>query len=211
VQCRLCGANNTMEKIVKEVRYFYCQECEFIFKAREDIITAVEEKERYEQHNNTPDNEGYVKMFTRFIDTLISPRQKEIATALDFGCGPGPVLASLLRKKGFEVDIYDPYFFPQKSFEEKKYDLITSTEVFEHLYQPCREIELIKDHLKSGGYLAVMTSFHPGFKNIDDWWYKTDPTHIAFYNKRTFAWIASNFSFEIIYEDGEKYCLLRGK
>jgi 2-polyprenyl-3-methyl-5-hydroxy-6-metoxy-1,4-benzoquinol methylase len=36
------------------------------------------------------------------------------------------------------MEIYDSYFSPEKVFLGKKYNLITSTEVFEHLDDPLR-------------------------------------------------------------------------
>ena len=108
-----------------------------------------------------------------------------------------------------EVDKYDPYFFPNKIFSDKKYDLITSTEVFEHFSDPGKEMELLTSHLKKDGYLAVMTSFHPGPEEFEDWWYKWDPTHIVFYNQKTFEIIASEYDLDIIYTDQEKYILFK--
>ena len=47
-------------------------------------------------------------MFEAFIHKSIFPYQERINKALDFGCGPGPVLAELLKRRGLEVEIYDP-------------------------------------------------------------------------------------------------------
>ena len=155
------------------------------------IVLPEKEKQEYLHHNNTPENEGYVAMFKDFIEKCIDPYQDKIKAALDFGCGPGPVLAGLLKEKGFEVDIYDKYFAPEKIFENKKYDLITSTEVLEHLADPLETLKTLKNHLNKNGILAIMTLFHPnneeGFKK---WWYRRDSTHISFYRPKTFEILA---------------------
>jgi len=196
-----------------EESYYHCQNCDLIFIDEADIIDSTEEKERYAQHDNNNQNKGYVKMFKRFINQVLELHINlgKIETALDFGCGPGPVLADLLKEGGLKVDIYDPYFYPEKVFKGKEYDLITSTEVFEHLKNPLNEIELLLEHLKDGGYLALMTSYHPGPDEFEDWWYKWDPTHITFYNQNTFREIAERFLLEIVFADGEKYCLFKKK
>lgn len=210
MNCKVCNSND-LETIELKEKYYYCNNCEAIFINPAEIVDPAEEKERYEGHDNNHQNEGYVRMFKDFINEVVTPHidLNKNLSALEFGCGPGPVLADLLEEKGVKVDLYDPYFFPDKIFVDKKYDLITSTEVFEHFSDPRKEMELLTSHLKKDGYLAVMTSFHPGPEEFKDWWYKWDPTHIIFYNQKTFKKIALDFDLDIIYTDQEKYILFK--
>jgi SAM-dependent methyltransferase len=210
LSCKICGSND-LEEIENKDTYYFCNNCEVIFIDSAEIVDPEAEKERYQGHDNNHQNDGYVKMFRKFISNLLEPNIdfEAVKDVLDFGCGPGPVLADLLREKKFNVDQYDPYFFPKKKFKNKKYDLITSTEVFEHFSDPIKEMELLTSHLKKGSYLAVMTSLHPGPENFADWWYKWDPTHIVFYNEITFNKIASIFDLEIVDIDFEKYILFK--
>ena len=128
---------------------------------------------------------------------------------MDFGCGPGPVLKVLLNRLGIDVDIYDPYFYPDKVFEGKQYDLITCTEVFEHLKNPLEIITLLESLLKENGILAVMTLFHTTSDNFCKWWYRRDPTHICFYSPKTFKWLENNFNLVIDAIDNRSICVLR--
>jgi len=208
LKCKIC-TNQYIDELQLAKKYYYCQNCDLIFIDEDDIIDPDEEKKRYQEHDNSHDNQGYVKMFERFIEKVIKPYEDNIETVLDFGCGPGPVLADLLKEKGYAVDIYDPYFFPEEVYRGKEYDLITSTEVFEHFKEPGKEIEKLVKHLKKGGYLAVMTTFYQGIGEFKDWWYERDPTHIAFYNSKTFREIAARYPLKIVFEDGEKYCLFK--
>ena len=208
MECILCKSEK-LEVLNLKNNYYFCKNCELIFVDREKIPAAEEEKERYLDHDNSHQNEGYVEMFEDFIKKVIDPYLKGKAKVLEFGCGPGPVLADLLAEKGFRVDKYDPYFYPELDFKEKKYDLITSTEVFEHFSDPGKEIDFLYKLLKVGGYLAVMTSFHPGPEEFPDWWYSWDPTHIVFYNLKTFQKLIEDYNLEIIFSDQEKYILFR--
>ena len=61
---------------------------------------------------------------------------------LDFGCGPGPALANMMQSDGYEMEIYDPFFFPNKDALSKKYDFITCTETAEHFFNPHDELNL---------------------------------------------------------------------
>ena len=44
---------------------------------------------------------------------------------LDFGCGPGPALADMMQSEGNEMEIYDPFCFPNQDALSKTYDFIT--------------------------------------------------------------------------------------
>lgn len=208
MQCRVCKSQD-LKILNLDENYYYCNNCQAIFIDKEEIIEPEEEQERYEGHDNTHQNEGYVKMFEDFLEESVFPYIDDIDNVLEFGCGPGPVLADLLKREDYQVDKYDPYFYPEKVYENKRYDLITSTEVFEHFSEPRKEMELLISHLKDGGYLAVMTSFHPGPETFDDWWYKWDPTHIVFYNLNTFQKLAEDYNLKIIYTDREKYIIFK--
>jgi 2-polyprenyl-3-methyl-5-hydroxy-6-metoxy-1,4-benzoquinol methylase len=168
------------------------------------VLTPEKEKEEYLTHQNSLENEGYVNMFRKFLDKTVTPFQKKQENkdklkALDYGSGPGDcVLAHILRQeKDYHVDIYDVYFAPVKVFTNKTYDLVTCTEVIEHLQNPVETLKLLKTLLKPYGILALMTLFHPIGENSKEgeagflkWWYRHDWTHISFFRPKTFTYIA---------------------
>ena len=161
---------------------------------------------RYLKHENSLENEGYVQMFQEKIDIL---KAYEIRSALDYGCGYEPVLKTLLERQGIEVDVYDLNFFPDIS-RSKLYDLVISTETFEHFRNPSEEISRISEKIVQGGILAIMTQFYPDDdKAFADWYYKNDPTHIIFYCPKTFQWIAERKGFKLIFNNGYDFVLLR--
>lgn len=166
------------------------------------------EFERYKKHNNSPEDQGYVEYLANFIRDAEIDRMVNIKQSLDFGCGPGPVLKVLLNKLGIGVDVYDPYFFPEKTFINKKYDLITCTEVLEHLQNPLETLVLLASLLKENGILAIKTLFHSTCDHFHNWWYRSDPTHICFYSPKTFVWIEKNMDFAIKKIDGRSICVL---
>lgn len=212
--CKLCGSSELTPIEAERLRapYYHCAVCDLIFVADEALIYGEEEKERYAQHNNSLENEGYVNMFRRFIEAAILPFRAELTTALDFGSGPGPVLAHLLGELELEVEHYDPYFSPEEVFRDKQYSLITSTEVFEHLKEPTHEIELLYNHLQPGGLLALMTHFHlADYERFIKWWYIIDHTHCTFYSRKSFEFIAERYNFELVYCNDKNIVVLRKK
>ncbi|MTI80905.1 MAG: class I SAM-dependent methyltransferase [Firmicutes bacterium] len=207
--CWLCGSKSSPMPEVGEKVYYHCPVCDLIFIDDKYILSPEEEMKRYTLHNNTPDNEGYVKFLSNFINEALEPFIKNCQTGLDFGCGPGPVLSDLITKLGgVKMDYYDPYFYSNIDFSNKRYDLITATEVLEHVRKPGEVLQFFKNHLSSGGTLAVMTLFHHNY-DFKIWWYKRDPTHICFYSPITFKWIAEHFSLHIKYINDNNICVMR--
>ncbi len=211
MHCKICHQQTiSLYDEIMQSNFFHCNSCEFIFKDENNYVTQARELQQYENHNNSFDSSGYVQMFQDFMDATFRPYKEEIKTALEFGSGPGPVLSELLKREGFEVDMYDKYFSPEKVFENKKYDLITSTEVIEHIDDPLELFAFFKTHLNPGGYLALMTQFHDNTQDgFLKWWYRKDPTHITFYRPHTFDVLAEKFGFELRFTDDRKTALLK--
>lgn len=210
--CKICGHGTLpIYDGQFDINYYYCSNCGFMFMDESKILPPEQERERYLKHINTPEDSGYVDVLKTFIRTSILPFHGNIKTALDFGSGPEPVLAALLKKMGYEVDIYDIYFAPEPVFKDKTYDLITCTEVLEHLKNPLETLKLLKSLLNAGGILAVMTMFHPlasekggklsGEMEFKDWWYRRDPAHISFFRPETFRYIADLLGMSILMMD----------
>jgi len=55
--------------------------------------------------------------------------------------------------------LYDIFYYPEKEPIEKikYYDFITATEVFEHLRNPKKELELLMSLIKTKGWIGIMT------------------------------------------------------
>lgn len=211
MQCRICqGPTHVFFDEYMQCETYHCPACEFIFKDTQAVVSEEKELKVYQQHNNTEENLGYVAMFRDFIDKTITPHREKIRTALDFGSGPNPVLARMLTREGFETDHYDKFFAPEKVYEGKSYDLITSTEVIEHISDIQGVMRLFCEHLNPGGYLALMTQFHDNSpERYLKWWYRRDPTHIVFYRPRTFEVLAKQHGLTLRYHDDKKLILLQ--
>lgn len=205
--CRICKNKTSVIGHPKFGSYHLCGFCEFISKDANDILDPEDELKIYENHNNSIDDPRYVEYFKKFIDACVIDFIVKEAKGLDFGSGPSPVLSRILQRDyGIKMDIYDPFYSPQKVYDGKKYDLITSTEVLEHLDDPLSYFRLFRTLLNEKGILAVKTAFHPGCaQRFLDWYYIRDKTHISFYTRKTFADIASVTGMDIIYSDGLEY------
>ena len=175
---------------IDNLLYWKCQVCEAILLDSEHFITSKSEKKHYLKHNNNIDDNGYKDFLLR----LINPIRNKIFIddiGLDYGCGYAPALAHILRQDGYKVELYDPFFFPNKSVFLRKFNFITCSEVIEHFFNPYQEFEKIDNMLPKNSFLAIMTTFIPKDNLFQSWYYRRDPTHVVFYNKKTFEIIAS--------------------
>ena len=115
-----------------------------------------------------------------------------------------------MKEYGVKIDIYDKFFFKDESYKQNRYDIIISTEVFEHLENPLNEIESLLSILDRDGLLIIMTNFHDSnIEKFKKWWYVRDLTHVVFYTLETFEYLAKQFKLEIIKCDNKKNIILR--
>jgi len=196
-KCRVCGAEE-VEFFISAggLDYWRCPVCLATFLDPSKLLSAEDEKERYAVHKNDPSDQGYRK----FLNKIFVPLIKRLGTpkeGLDFGCGTGPALAQMLEDAGHKVALYDPFFYPDKSVLDRKYDFVSCTEVFEHFHFPSREFKLLDGLLKPEGLLAVMTNFQTDDAMFERWHYRRDITHVVFYKEETLRHIAQSFNWDI--------------
>jgi len=200
--CVLCESSRTSKILVDQSRtYFDCADCGLVSLSPEFRITSDQELARYKLHNNSPEDPDYIKFLSRAVTPLES-FLKPGMTGLDYGCGPGPAISKMLAKKGYEVQLYDPFFYPREFTEFDSFDFIVSTETIEHFFCPAREFLKIRSLVKSGGVLALMTEVLDDTQDFAKWWYIKDPTHVSLYRAKTFTWLAERFGWTMIYADG---------
>ena len=194
MNCTLCATFLTT-KVDND--YYICPNCNAYLKCDDLYFDEVQEKNHYEQHNNDVNDVGYKNFTAPVTNTVLKYCSTEMV-GLDYGCGKGPVITEQLKAKGFTVDLYDPYFYPDTSYLNKQYDFIFSCEVFEHFYHPKEEILKLKNCLKQDGLLIVKTHLFNHQTDFKNWYYRKDQTHVFIYTFETFAYISQYFGFEIV-------------
>jgi len=210
LNCHIC--DKPTESFIHEktnITYYHCNACEYIFKTPECYQDFSTQKERYNLHENDENDEGYQAYFQRFLDFTL-PLIGKPNISLDFGCGRSSLLASLLEKEGINCDYYDPIYHPITLNDSKKYELIVSTEVFEHLHQPRVVFEYLLERLEEGGYLALQTQFHPNdVEAFKKWYYHQDPTHIVFFTAQTFRILCEIYGCEFVGDNGKNMVVIK--
>ncbi len=186
--------------------YFRCDVCELVFRDPQTYLSHEDEKKRYETHDNSIENQGYVDFLSPVVETLL-PYLKKPSQGLDFGSGPGPILDKLFAEENIEVKNYDPYFDYHPFLLDKQYDFVTCTETFEHFTVPFKEMVTMTACLKSKGYLLIMTELYKDLEQFKNWGYRMDPTHICFLNTTGLAWLANKWDYEILSSKGRIFLL----
>jgi SAM-dependent methyltransferase len=208
--CIICHSptNEVVDQQLK-LTFYHCPNCEFIYQDPTSHVDKNLEKSQYDHHQNSFQNQGYVDYLKNFLDEEVLP-VKDTGIALDFGSGPGPVLYELMKGHFTEVRHYDPFYHPDESYIDVKFDVITSTEVVEHFSDPLKEFSHLKELLKDEGYLFIMTNFRT--MDLDEfltWWYRRDSTHISFYHLKTFEEICSKTGLKIVSHNKKNVIILK--
>lgn len=103
----------------------------------------------------------------------------------------------MLTERGYRVSLYDPIYRPDAGVLLQRYDAITCTEVVEHFHNPATEFRRLKDLLRPGGWLIVMTRFQTDDARFARWHYRRDPTHVVFYRPETFRSIGRRLGWSV--------------
>lgn len=174
--------------------YLRCRVCRAIFLKPVQRLSVEEEYARYCEHRNDPDDADYRRFLSRLAEPLLQ-RLPSGATGLDYGCGPGPALACMLREAGLQVRLFDPFFAPDPAPLGDCYDFIVCSETVEHFHHPAEEFARFDRMVRPGGWIAVMTCFLTDEERFPSWHYRRDPTHVVFYRAITLEHVASRLGW----------------
>lgn len=175
-------------------RYWRCPSCQLTFLDPADWLDRDAERAVYELHQNSEQDAGYRAFLWTFAKPVLQ-RLEPASKGLDFGCGPGPLLASMLEDAGHDVALYDPFFAADAKVLERRYDFVVATETVEHFQRPGDEFRRLNELLRPGGLLGLMTCFQTDDDAFAAWHYRRDPTHVVFYREHTMRFLAQRYGW----------------
>ena len=209
MRCLVCNSDTSyFTDTQMEVKTYLCTHCDMIFKDPAGHKDFETQKVRYDLHENHAEDEGYRRYFQQFLDFALA-QSKMPVTALDFGCGRSTLLSDMLAKQGVTSEFYDPIYHPDTAYRVKKYDLITSVEVFEHLHDPMAVFEELVSLLSPDGILAIRTELlSAGKEAYLQWYYRRDPTHVVFFAPQTFRVMCEKIGVRYVEGNGKNMVLI---
>lgn len=206
--CAVCEARGCSAFMCVETRHYWrCNSCFATFLSPLQLPARSVEDAQYRLHRNDVSDVNYRAFLSRLAAPLLA-RLPAGLSGLDYGCGPGPALATMLVEAGHRMAVYDPLFFDITGVLNVHYDFITCTEVVEHFHHPADEFSRLNGMLKPGGWLAIMTTFQNDDAAFSQWHYRRDPTHVVFYREATFRVIAKRHNWQCDFP-GNNLVLLR--
>lgn len=230
-KCCLCNYEGSMLKKseVDGRDILECPNCklEFIYNQPSfDEIKNIYSNEYYKSWGmeNGENNEVALMKKSTFRNMLkkILPYKKS-GNILDIGTASGFLLEEA-KKIGFEpygveLSEYSSSIAKQKfgndrihngtietsNFPENFFDLITMTDLLEHIQKPIEMLEICRKMLKQystgGGYIMITVPDTTSFTHniMRSKWTQYKLEHLFYFNKNNFEIMAKNTGFEIIY------------
>lgn len=201
MNCSLCESQNIKFVYFQkhfERNFYKCNECELHFSGRDSLLNSIEEKSRYDNHENSKRTPGYEAFLSTLLDPLLNLVTKN-EQGLDFGSGPYPMLQKLALESGHKMQIYDPFYAKNDNLLNETYDYVTCCEVVEHFHSPKESFKLLVSLLNEGAYLGIMTGILYSHIDLSNWHYIKDDTHVSLYTPNTIKWISINWNLKIVY------------
>lgn len=200
MKCRICSGPAQLAFVATvrdrfKGRFFQCEECGFLQVEKADWL-----EEAYASAINLSDT-GLVARnlhLSRVAGTIIGLLFDRHGLFIDYPGGYG-LLTRLMRDMGFDFYWLDPFAenFLTRGFEygdsQRKPNVVTAFEVFEHLFDPLQEIEKI---VKLSPNILFSTELLPipTPKPLQWWYYGLEHgQHVSFYRKETLTRIAAKF------------------
>ncbi len=211
-ECPVCQGRGSSFLQDRGRIFLRCPDCCLVFQQSNTLPSAGEERARYEAHHNDPVQEGYRKWLESFAGKALDAWDGQ-GHILDFGSGPRPVLADLLREQGYRVFHYDPFFAPLWPEEGQPFSLILLCEVLEHVARPVETLKALGKQACPKALMAVQTLFLPRGEGNEEagafarWWYRQDITHIRFYSPPSLKALAEAGGWKLVKEDKSSFAL----
>jgi len=229
IKCPACNSDDAEEAMTKnKFTYFICKKCDTLFVNPRPPIEMLSAFYSNSPSTTFWVNDFFLPVAETRREKIFKPRAEYISSFLgknenlvigDIGAGfglfleelrkikinnsfvaiePSVEMANICRSKGLEV-----INNVMESVEEDKYkfDVLTSFELFEHLYNPEEFLAKVFKVLKAGGYFVFTTLNGLGF-DIQVLWEKsksvTPPHHLNFFNPWSIRLLLEKVGFNIV-------------
>lgn len=202
IRCPLCHQQAPFFLQDKRRAFYSCGHCSLVFAEPSSHLMISAERQRYGRAQKMTKQ----KQLSQFVMPLLTQLGELTGTSLQ-GLNFGRVLdndsLAKINAAGHRLNQYDPFFAASSPVLQQEYDFVCSYRVFEHFKQPQQEWDLLSRLVKPQGWLAVGTPLLTDLSHFSKWHYKNNPTHVSFYQHKTFEYLANKGGFKLLLAEKE--------
>jgi hypothetical protein len=176
---------------------YTCHHCQLVFSDAASHLPPLVEKQRYKENGGTKQ-----QALSQFLISLIAQCEQssnDPLSGLNFGRVLEPESLFNIGYHPHRISQYDPFFAPDHQVLKHHYDYICCFRIFEHFRFPSKEWSLLGTMLKPGGWLAIKTKLLTDPSTFDKWHHKNNLTHVSFYQRSTFEYLAEQAGFKLLF------------
>ncbi len=209
--------DGTLRKQLPELKLRRCAQCGCLWAAdaRQQDEVLAEAYERvidsyFDSEENDPRYVQFYKQLEQLVRQYVSNR-----TILDVGCGDGIFLSTIpddWTKQGLEPSASGASLAGKRNLDvvratldssPKQYqvDLISALDVIEHVIDPHHFVESLKQHLRPGGVVLLLTGdadSYPARTAGPQWSYLRWCGHISVFSQAGLRKLVESHGFEVL-------------
>lgn len=208
-------------KLKTNYSHFKCIDCNFIFlpKPQSLDIESHYDEVWIKSCNYEEQSDQLIELFTKRINQLKLNSGSKI---LDIGCALGYSLKAFsncgfhaygqdvsnylidVAKKQTDYDVIKQTIEEKTSWSDEFFDVVTMSDVTEHLENPTFSFDEIRRILKPNGILSIHTLNYDGLgRHVDgsNWPLIMPPGHMSYFSAKTLKKFLSSHGFKILYSN----------
>lgn len=194
------------------VRLLQCVNCRLVFKnlipTKAAILTLFSDSE-HELWKNSYDYRDEARVVSDWAGQDFDLLDVGAADGRWLGAAPGRgrrCALDIVLFKELEVDEFIRGFLDDElSWSNRRYDVITAFDVFEHLYDPAAALHNIVTILKPGGHLILETGNADAYSPLADWYYLSMLDHHIAWSEAALRGIAARHGLDILTIERKKH------
>jgi 2-polyprenyl-3-methyl-5-hydroxy-6-metoxy-1,4-benzoquinol methylase len=216
--CKACrGENITLAFIKKDVEYYKCRDCNFVF-----VPSKYRTKIDYREYKNEAvyheivRGNNWLKTQRHRLRVKLLKRYERNCHLLDVGSGWGHFLKTAIDM-GYVGDGVELSSYPHKYSTENlglsvtnenlfdidprhKYDIVTMWDVLEHIDDADGAIMKVNDLLRNGGYFVFQIPQWDGWlsKKLGQDWHSIGVDHVNYFSASNIGKILVRNGFELV-------------
>ncbi|MBR9728617.1 class I SAM-dependent methyltransferase [Shewanella intestini] len=197
--CPLCTHQANFFIQDKKRAYYLCPHCGLVFAAPNSHVLPNIERQRYARAQEISKQKSLSQFIFPLLEHIAQQQPNQTLSGLNFGRVLDSNSLEQITQAGHILNQYDPFFAANQEVLNQQYDFVCCYRVFEHFRSPQKEWRLLSQLVRPNGWLAISTPLLNNLQQFEKWHYKTNPTHVSFYQQLTFEYMATNASFTLLF------------